>query len=344
MESVSLYRKYRPQDWKDVLGQEHIVKVLDGSIKNGKIAHAYLFSGSRGTGKTSVARIFARALGTSSNDLYEIDAASNRGVDDVRELRDGVRTLPLDSKYKIYILDEVHMLTKEAFNALLKTLEEPPAHAIFILATTELQKVPETIRSRCQTFEFKRPTRDVLKTLVIDTAKKEKKKITAESAEMIALLGDGSFRDTYGILQKVVSYSKDEKIDPDEVLTVTGAPSVSLVREFLDCIARKELSMCLVSLRTAEESGGEAYLFLKIVLMKIRTALLIRYAPALRKTLEAELGESEYEYLKKMEESAGKTLSSKLLEYLLEAETKIKFSPIPTLPIESALVKYFEEE
>jgi DNA polymerase-3 subunit gamma/tau len=343
MESVSLYRKYRPQDWKDVLGQEHIVKVLDGSIKNGKIAHAYLFSGSRGTGKTSVARIFARALGTSSNDLYEIDAASNRGVDDVRELRDGVRTLPLDSKYKIYILDEVHMLTKEAFNALLKTLEEPPAHAIFILATTELQKVPETIRSRCQTFEFKRPTRDVLKTLVMETAKKEKKKITAESAEMIALLGDGSFRDTYGILQKVVSYSKDEKIDPDEVLTVTGAPSVSLVREFLDGIARKELSMCLVSLRTAEESGGEVYLFLKIVLMKIRTALLIRYAPPLRKTLEAELGESEYEYLKKMEESAGKILSSKLLEYLLEAETKIKFSPIPTLPIESALVKYFEE-
>ncbi|MDO8619932.1 MAG: AAA family ATPase, partial [bacterium] len=139
--SAVLYRKYRPQSFKEVLGQEHVVEALEGAIKLGRVAHAYLFCGSRGTGKTSVARILANALGTSESDLYEIDAASNRGIDDIRLLREGVSSVPFESKYKIYIVDEVHMLTKEAFNALLKTLEEPPAHVIFILATTELEKV-----------------------------------------------------------------------------------------------------------------------------------------------------------------------------------------------------------
>ncbi len=149
-----LYRKYRPQTFKDVIGQEHVVKVLEGAVKLGNISHAYIFSGSRGTGKTSVARILAREIGTSGNDLYEMDAASNRGIDDVREIRESVNTLPFESKYKIYIIDEVHMLTREAWNAFLKTLEEPPSHVIFIMATTELEKVPETVVSRCQTFAF----------------------------------------------------------------------------------------------------------------------------------------------------------------------------------------------
>lgn len=145
MSEIALYRKYRPQKFKDVVGQDHVVKVLQGAIDLGNISHAYLFSGSRGTGKTSIARIFAKEIGTTPNDLYEIDAASNRGIDDIREIRDGVSTLPFESKYKVYIIDEVHMLTKEAFNALLKTLEEPPAHAVFILATTELDKLPEWV-------------------------------------------------------------------------------------------------------------------------------------------------------------------------------------------------------
>jgi DNA polymerase-3 subunit gamma/tau len=158
-----LYRKYRPNDWGDVIGQDHIVNVLENSIKLKKISHAYLFSGSRGTGKTSIARIFANALGISPNDIYEIDAASNRGIDDIREIRDGVNVLPLESTHKVYIIDEVHMLTKEAFNAILKTLEEPPAHAIFILATTETEKIPETVVSRCQVFSFKKPNREIQK-------------------------------------------------------------------------------------------------------------------------------------------------------------------------------------
>src|SRR6478609_6601729 len=161
-----LYRKYRPQTFNDVIGQEHIVKVLKGAVELGNISHAYLFSGSRGTGKTSMARILARAIGTSANDLTELDAASNRGIDDMREIRDSVNTLPFESKYKVYIIDEVHMLTKDAWNAFLKTLEEPPAHVVFILATTELEKVPETVQSRCQVFTFKRPTREGLAKIV----------------------------------------------------------------------------------------------------------------------------------------------------------------------------------
>ena len=185
MSEIALYRKYRPSSFDDVLGQEHIVKVLKGALKLGNIAHAYLFFGTRGTGKTSVARIMAQELKTSDADIYEIDAASNRGIDDIRELRDSVRTLPFNSDYKVYIIDEVHMLTKEAFNALLKTLEEPPKHVIFILATTELDKVPETIISRCQTFTFKKPTLSVLKDLVLSVSKKENFTLDNAGAELI---------------------------------------------------------------------------------------------------------------------------------------------------------------
>ncbi len=151
--SEVLYRKYRPSNFGEVMGQDHIVSVIEKSIKNKKIAHAYLFSGSRGIGKTSIARILAKDLGTHSDDIYEIDAASNRGIDDIRAIRDAVNTLPFHSTYKVYIVDEVHMLTKEAFNALLKTLEEPPAYVIFMLATTELEKIPETIISRLVHFK-----------------------------------------------------------------------------------------------------------------------------------------------------------------------------------------------
>src|SRR5665647_129786 len=190
MHDLALYRKYRPKNWKEVLGQDHIIKVLESSVESNKVSHAYLFVGSRGTGKTSVARIFASEIGVSANDMYEIDAASNRGIDDIRELRDGARVLPFDSKYKVYIIDEVHMLSKDAWGALLKTLEEPPKHVIFILATTELQKVPDTIVSRCQVFTFRKPTDSILTSVVTNVAKKEGFELDAGSAELLAILAD----------------------------------------------------------------------------------------------------------------------------------------------------------
>src|SRR3989344_4956778 len=179
-----LYRKYRPQEFNEVIGQEPVVKVLQGAVKLGNLSHAYLFAGSRGTGKTSLARILARAIGTSQNDLTEMDAASNRGIDEIREIRDSVNTLPYESKYKVYIMDEVHMLTKDAWNALLKTLEEPPAHVVFILATTELEKVPETVVSRCQTFSFKKPNLSTLKDFALVIAKKEGATLEPAAAEL----------------------------------------------------------------------------------------------------------------------------------------------------------------
>src|SRR3989338_8512707 len=184
---TALYRKYRPQTFNDVWGQDHIVEALKNAIKSEDVTHAYLFFGSRGTGKTSVARIFAREIGCEPEDLYEIDAASNGGVGDVRELREGVKTFPFKSPYKAYIIDEVHMLSKDAFNAFLKTLEEPPRHVVFILATTEMEKVPETIVSRCQTFTFKKPSRAILKKVVLDIARKEGRDIEHGAADLVAL-------------------------------------------------------------------------------------------------------------------------------------------------------------
>lgn len=341
--SEALYRKYRPIDFDEVLGQEHIVKVLKGAIKLGNISHSYLLHGSRGTGKTTIARIIAKELNTSPEDIFEIDAASNRGIDDIRELREGVSTLPFNSKYKIYIIDEVHMLTKEAWNALLKTLEEPPNHVIFILATTELEKVPETIVSRCQVFVFKKPSLSVLKELVQSVAKKEGFKIDLAGAELLAVLGDGSFRDTHGILQKIMSYSKDKNIDAKEVALVTGAPQTSLVNEFLESLATKDMSKGLQSIQKASEENIDMALFLKLVLMKLRTALLLRYAPEMKNTLMEGMTDDDREFVLGILKEKGGAIDSKSLEILLEAGETLKYASIKELPLELALTKILEK-
>ena len=201
----TLYRKYRPSTFEEVVGQDEIVNVLKKSIDKSSISHAYLFSGTRGTGKTSIARIFAKSLGTSEQDIYELDAASYTGVDNIRDLRSGVSTIPFDSQYKVYIIDEAHMLSTAAANALLKTLEEPPAHVIFILATTEKHKILDTIKSRCTIFDFNSPSAKALEPFISDTVKKEGKNIEAEAVSAIAKQGEGSYRDTLSVLQKVLS-------------------------------------------------------------------------------------------------------------------------------------------
>ena len=240
MSEGALYRKYRPNTFAEVRDQDHIVTVLEGAIQKDSIPHAILFSGTRGTGKTTLARIFANAVGTAEHDLYEIDAASNRGIDDIRELKEAVHTLPYQSKYKVYIIDEVHMLTKEAFNALLKTLEEPPAHVLFILATTEEEKLLDTILSRCQVFRFNSPSRAVLQQLAIDVSKKEGFSMSPEAADLVALAADGSFRDALGIIQKVILASGDAIGDADEVATIIGAPKTQSLLAIVKALHTKD--------------------------------------------------------------------------------------------------------
>ncbi len=348
--SEALYRKYRPATFADVVGQEHVVKALEKALKEGKVAHAYLLTGSRGTGKTTIARIIAREIGTSVNDIYEMDAASNRGIDDIRELREGVRTLPFESKYKVYIIDEVHMLTKEAFNALLKTLEEPPAHAVFILATTELEKVPDTIVSRCQTFAFRKPSENILKSVVENVAGKEKVKIDASAAELISLLGDGSFRDTLGILQKVIGMSGKDTISREMVEEITGSPASAIVNDFIRALAEKNLESGLLSVKKAAAQNIDMKVYLKLILSKMRAALLLRYAPEMKHEIEERLGAEDAAFLKEilkiksLPAQAGDGISSKTLARLLAAYQELRFAFIPELPLELALVDILGEK
>lgn len=343
-EITSLYRKYRPQKWDEVIGQDHIVKVIKGALDLGNISHAYLFAGPRGIGKTSVARIIAKDLGVSASDLFEIDAASNRGIDDVREIRTSVASFPFESKYKIYIIDEAHMLTKEAWNAFLKTLEEPPEYVIFILATTEMEKIPDTILSRCQTYQFKRPSQKILRELVTRISKKEDFSIDPSSAELISLLADGSFRDALGILQKVLSYSKDKKISAEEVETVTGAPRNSLINDFVKSVSERSLSRAIDCLHKASSQNVDMRVFLKLVLQKLRFILLLKFGGGLEREIKDELSEEDFFFVDSIAEDKEAAINSEVLSELLAAQDLVSRAYTPELPIELALVKLFGSE
>jgi DNA polymerase-3 subunit gamma/tau len=339
MSNLALYRKYRPDSFGSVLGQEHVVDVLRGAIELDRIAHAYLFSGPRGTGKTTIARILASEVGCKEMDLYEIDAASNRGIDEIRALRDEVRTLPFESKMKVYIIDEVHMLTKEAFNALLKTLEEPPAHAMFILATTDAHKVPETIVSRCQTFVFKKPTQEILRKMIASVTKKEGYIIDKESTNLIALLGDGSYRDTLGMIQKVLSLSADKKISIDEVERVTGAPKAKLVYGYVEALATKKTDGAIAALEDAVEANIDMKIFARFVMRVVRIVMLNSVAPAVAKKMSGDLSDDEQNEILKLKDLATVQTYAGILRELLTAYGDIDLASIPSLPLELAAVK-----
>ena len=344
MSETALYRKYRPSSFDEILGQEHIVKSLQGAIEQGNLAHAYLFSGTRGTGKTSLARILARAIGTTDRDLHEIDAASNRGIDDVRILREEVHTLPFESKYKVYVIDEVHMLTKEAFNALLKTLEEPPAHVVFILATTELDKLPETIVSRCQSFTFRTPNTALLKEMLLRASKKERRTLTPGGAELMALLASGSFRDAYGIMQKVMAVSPDATLDTEEIASVAGIPKSALLLDLTQAIADTNLDIALTQIRKFSTEGYDIRFVQTLLLRLVRGVLLLRGAPSLKEELKGEFSAEEFTAIEKYAKDSKGSINSKLLMYLLDAHMQTGSTYTPELPLELALIRYMGQD
>ena len=285
----ALYRKYRPKSLSDVVGQEHITKTLEQALKQGRISHAYLLTGPRGVGKTSVARILAHAINdlpydddSADLDIIEIDAASNRRIDEIRELRDKVYVAPTSAKYKVYIIDEVHMLTREAFNALLKTLEEPPAHAVFILATTDAHKLPDTIVSRTQRFSFKPVEADKVATHLKDIAKTEKIKVSDEALQMLAEYGEGSFRDSISLLDQAGNQS--DKIELSDVQRLLGMPPAEAIEELLTAtIDGAETASLMGAITALYDQGYQAAAIAKRLGQLVRGRLI-------EGTLEPEIG------------------------------------------------------
>lgn len=338
---IVLYRKYRPQKFSDVVGQEHVTDVLKNALAAKALAHAYIFAGPRGTGKTSVARILAREVGCSDEDLNEIDGASNRNIDDVRQLREDVRSHPFSSPIKVYIIDEVHMFTKDSWNAFLKTLEEPPAHVMFIMATTELHKVPDTIQSRCQTFQFKKPTEAQLVRMVLSVAKKEGVVVSREAADLIALLGDGSFRDTQGVLQKVIAAANGNEVTGDTAAQILGAPKSSMVEGFVRAALGGNLDQGVTLLREAGEAGIDIKMMIALALRLVRHALLVMLSPSVAKKLTESLSERELGVIREIGAYPQPRLSGFLREFLAVYEAVGK-AHIPELPAELALIRFCE--
>lgn len=339
MSELALYRKYRPASFTDVVGQDHVVKALEGALKEKNVAHAYLFYGSRGTGKTSVARIFAGQIGARDSDVHEIDAATYTGVDNIRALREEAAVMPFESECKVYIVDEVHMLSKGAFNAFLKLLEEPPSHVTFILATTELEKVPDTIQSRCQVFTFKKPTAKAIAETVTKIAKAEGYSLDKAAAELIAILADGSFRDSQSVLQKVLSASSDKKINVDEVATITGAPKAEIISRIIEGLSSGNGARSLEAVGEAVKGNNDMAVLLMILIDRIRMLLMLRYAPKLGEEMVTDLTDTEQKFLTDLAKDAKSKINSETLRKLLIANIETARSPVPQLPLELAIIE-----
>lgn len=351
----ALYRSYRPQDFKSVAGQRHVVTTLQNAIKLNKVAHAYLFSGPRGTGKTSMAKIMSKALncvhgpttepcneceickgitkGTIS-DIVEIDAASNNGVDEIRDLRDKVKYLPSECRYKVYIIDEVHMLSQGAFNALLKTLEEPPSHVIFILATTEPHKIPATILSRCQRFDFQSLDKaDIVERLQY-VLNAENIKATPEAVDLIAESSEGGMRDALSLLDQSISYSTDDVISEDDVLAVSGNISSQIILHMLKEALESNSAEVLKSLGEIISDGKEIPRIINDVIIFLRDALLAKIGSS--NSLKSAYKTEEYQvFLAKISNE----IIYKWLDILNDTLNNIKFTTQKRAYLELGLLK-----
>jgi len=364
--NIVLYRKYRPQDFSEIIGQRHIVQTLQNSLKSGATSHAYLFSGPRGSGKTTIARILAKALNCEklsgsepcnkcnscqeimagkSLDLMEIDAASHTGVDDVRALIEGIKFGPVKSKYKIFIIDECHQLSKSAANALLKTLEEPPSHAIFILATTEAHKMIPTIVSRCQRFDFKRlHTSEIVKKLEF-ILKKEGIKYEPPVLSLIALNARGSFRDAESLLDKCINFTAQDKvISLKEVKDLLGVVEVGQISKLFDLIISKNTKEAIVCLNSMIEEGIDLQEFAKTLIFYLRECLLLKINSNLVDSENTGFSNEEIEKMKSQVANLSEKEIHGMLELFIDAENKMKYATILQLPLELVIVDITHSE
>ncbi len=344
MNHVALYRKYRPKRFEDVIGQEHITRTLQNQIEHDQIGHAYLFTGTRGTGKTSVAKIFAKAVNClhpihgsacgecenckrleQENDIniIEIDAASNNKVDDIRQIREKVRFMPVGAKYKVYIVDEVHMLSDSAFNALLKTLEEPPPYVIFILATTEVHKLPQTILSRCVRFDFRLVSVEELSRHLAKVFDKESIKYDEESLKIIASAGEGSVRDTLSIADSIAAFSQGD-VTKEKTLQVLGTTDHDLILDFFEKFHEKEVGAVLSMIDKIEKEGKNLAVFAKDLSKHARNLLVCKSCNNAKEILN--LPDDVFErYSKQAEEFEEKDLI-RYMQVFSSAESELRYT------------------
>jgi len=351
---TALYRKFRPLNFSEMVGQEHITRTLRNQVIEQRVGHAYLFNGGRGTGKTSAAKILARAvnclnpkdgepcneceickaiLSGSLTDVVEMDAASNNSVEDIRAIRDEVNFLPTRAKYRVYIIDEVHMLSTGAFNALLKTLEEPPEHVKFILATTEPQKLPATILSRCQRFDFKRiSTQDIIKRLEI-ICKESNIQISKEALELIAILSEGAMRDAISILERCAA-EQTEEINEDKVRDLVGIPKITYINKLAKGIINKEPEEAINIVNTILEEGKDIDNFLWELIKYIKDILVYK------STSKLEIyNQEEIKNIKELADSTNKERLLRLIYELSELANNIKWSSQKAIMFEAGIIK-----
>lgn len=354
---LALYRKYRPRTFNEVVGQDHIVKTLINQIKLDKISHAYLFCGSRGTGKTSTAKIFAKAINCLSSkdgspclscdvcksldgtniDVLEIDAASNNGVDEIRDLREKVKYPPVVGKYKVYIIDEVHMLSTSAFNALLKTLEEPPAHTVFVLATTEVHKLPATILSRCLRFDFKLVSLEDLSSHLKSVLDSEGVKYDEQAINIIARAGEGSVRDMLSIADRCVSFAGDE-LTYQKVLAVLGVSEREVLIKITDHILTKNVGEALVELDKVLSGGKSPLVFSNDLISYFRDLLLVYTLGAASREIVV-VKDDIFEKMKAQATKENYGAMVKAIEVLSEIEQELRYSVQPRIVLETAIIK-----